>query len=450
MVSVSGLISGIDSKAIINALVNVQRQPIARMERSKQGLDIKMSKIGEIKSRLTTLKSKATDFKEIEGVIKYTATVSDSDVMTVTTDGTASPGSYALDVTQLATAEKDRSAAFGGGAFDEVKAGSLQIALDDGTSADITIEAGETLTAIKNKINAADLAVDASIIDDGTNAYLQISARNTGHKIGSTDSEAIVITETYTGLTGQELGITEISTATNATFTIDSTINVEKRSNSVSGVLEGVDMNLLKLGTTSLSVVADESGTKENIQSLVDAFNEVLDRVVPELRVTSSTNQLTSLSGDFLIRKLQSDLSGVVSNRIAGFSNAFTSLAEIGIETGADGRLKIDATKLDAALSSDIVAIGKLLAEDDIGIAAQIEKLADLYIDSTDGLLTMRTDSLSDRMDAIDDQVFKMEDRLASLALRLQRQFTNMEKAMSQTQAQGGALVSFLGTQNNN
>ena len=60
----------------------------------------------------------------------------------------------------------------------------MNITLDDGSSADITIAQGETLIDVKNKINAADLDVDASIINDGTNAYLQIVSRNTGHKVG--------------------------------------------------------------------------------------------------------------------------------------------------------------------------------------------------------------------------------------------------------------------------
>ena len=449
MVSISGLISGIDTKAIINAVVNVQRQPILRMQRAKMGLDIQLSKIGGIKSALETLKTKAEEFKDLEGVLKYTSTSSDEAVLTVTSDGEASPGSYALNVTQLAQGEKDRSVAFSGGALDEVKAGSITIDLDDGTQAVITVDVGDTLTDVKNKINAADLDVDASIIDDGTNAYLQVVARNTGHVVGGPASDAITITESYTGATGAELGFTEVTAATNAIFTIDSTISVEKQSNSITGVLEGVELELLTIGTSTLTVATDKAGTKENIQTLIDAFNGVLEPIVRELRVTAETDPLTSLGGDFLIRKLQSDISDIVSARIQGFANTFTSLAEIGIGTNAAGMLEIDSDKMDEALNGDIVAVGKLFSEDTIGIAAQIEAMTEMYTDSTDGLLSMRTDSLNDRMDDIDDQVFKLKGRLEGLRVRLQKQFTAMEKAMSKIQAQGGALVSFLGTSNN-
>jgi len=448
MVSVSGIVSGIDTKAIIKAMVNAQSQPIRRMERAKAGLSIKVSKIGDIKSKLTSLSTLAESFKDVEGVLKYNATSSAESVFTVTSDGTASPGSYSIDVTQLATAEKDRSVAFSGGAFDEVKAGTVSITLDDGSSADITVADGETLTDVKNKINAADLDVDASIINDGTNAYLQIVSRNTGHEVGGAASDAITITETYTGGTGTELGLSEVSAATNATFTIDTGISVEKKSNTVSDVLEGVTFDLLTTGSSNLDVEVDKTGTKDTIQSFVDSFNEVLGLIVPELRVSAETEPLTSLGGDFLIRKIQSDINSVISQRIDGMTSAYRSLSEIGIETGADGLLTVDSTKLDAALSGDIVAVGNLFAADTIGVAQQVIDLAEGYIDSTDGLLKSRTDSLNDRIDDIDDNIFKQQGRIEALQTRLQKQFTAMETAMSKINAQGGALTSFMGSQN--
>jgi flagellar hook-associated protein 2 len=347
-------------------------------------------------------------------------------------------------VTQLAVAEKDRSGAFSGGAFDEVKAGTVTIALDDGTSEAITIAEGETLTDVKNKINAADLDVDASIINDGTNAYLQVVARNTGHTIGESASNAITITEAYTGGTGTELGMSEITTATNATFTIDSGISVEKKSNTISEVLEGVTLELKTTGTSTLSVAADKDETRATIQTFVDAFNDVLGLVVPELRTTAETDPLTSLGGDFLIRKIQSDISSVVSERIDGMSSTYRSLAEIGIETGADGLLTIDTKKMEAALSGDIVAVGNLFAEDSIGVAQQVVDLVEAYTDKTDGLLKVRTDSLNDRIEDIDDNIFKQQGRVASLRERLQKQFTAMEQAMSEINAQGGALASLM------
>ena len=447
MVSVSGIVSGIDTKSIISAMVNAQSQPIRRMERAKAGLSIKVSKIGDITSKMTSLSTLAKDFKDVEGVLKYTATSSSESVFTVTSDGTASPGSYSLNVTQLATAEKDRSVAFSGGAFDEVTAGTVTIALDDGTSADITIAEGETLTDVKNKINAADLNVDASIINDGSNAYLQIVSRNTGHKVGDPASDAITITESYTGASGTQLGMSEISAATNATFTIDGGISVEKQSNTITNVLEGVTIDLLSTGTSDLDVQVDKAGTKETIQSFVDAFNEVLGAIVPELRVSATTDPLTSLGGDFLIRKIQSDINGVVSQRIDGMTSAYRSLSEIGIETGADGLLKIDSAKMEDALSGDIVAVGNLFAADTIGVAQQVVDLAEGYIDSTSGLLKSRTDSLNDRIDDIDDNIFKQQGRIEALQERLQKQFTAMEQAMSQINAQGGALTSFMGSQ---
>ena len=89
------------------------------MERLSTGLRINSAKDDAaglaITSKMTSLSTLAKDFKDVEGVLKYSATSSSESVFTVTSDGTASPGSYSLNVTQLATAEKDRSVAFSGG-----------------------------------------------------------------------------------------------------------------------------------------------------------------------------------------------------------------------------------------------------------------------------------------------------------------------------------------------
>ena len=128
-------------------------------------------------------------------------------------------------------------------------------------------------------------------------------------------------------------------------------------------------------------------------------------------------------------------------------TSAYRSLSEIGIETGADGLLKIDSAKMEDALSGDIVAVGNLFAADTIGVAQQVVDLAEGYIDSTNGLLKSRTDSLNDRIDDIDDNIFKQQGRIEALQERLQKQFTAMEQAMSEINAQGGALTSFMGGQ---
>ena len=446
MVSVSGLISGMDTKAIVSAFVKAKQRPITRMLKTKSGIGIQLSKIGSISSKMSDLKTIASGLQSVGEVLAYSGTSSNESALKVSATGAASPGSYAVVVNQLADFEKDRSAAFSGGAFDTVKAGTLTLTLDTGETAKVLVEEGETLTDVKNKINAAGLPLDASIINDGKNAYLQLVSRQAGHAVGGNASDAITISESYTGANGTELNLTEISTATNASFTLDG-ITVEKRSNIVADVLEGVSFDLLATGNSTVTVAQNKEGTKENVQAFVDAMNEVLSLVVAELRVTADTDPMTSLGGDFTIRKLQTDLLSLVTASVPGLSSSFDALTRIGIETGSDGLLKIDSTTFDKILGSDIMTIGEIFATEASGVADKTVALVDAYTDSSKGFLKAREDALNERIEDIDDQVIKMQDRVAQLQQRLIAQFTAMEQAMCRIKTQGGALTAFLGQQ---
>jgi flagellar hook-associated protein 2 len=445
MVSISGLVSGIDTKAIINAYVQAKRRPINRMLQTKQGIEVRISKIGAMNSALNDLKTYMAGMQDISDVLSYSAKSSDESILTTSSTGEAAPGSYDLVVSSLASREKDRSAAISTGPFGQVKAGTINIATDDGSSALITIEEEDTVTDILNKINAADVPVDASIINDGTNAYLQVVSQDTGFKVGGSANDAVVITENYTGADGDELGFSQVSTAKNATFTLDG-VSIEKRTNSISGALTGVSFELLSAGSSTVTVDKDKTGTQENVQGFLDKMNAIRQLVVDEMRVDATTNPNTSLAGDFTIRKLHSDLSGLLGKTVPGLGNAYNSLNAIGIETGPDGLLRFDTDKFETALDSDLNKVGQIFSQDTTGVADLAIALVETYADSTDGLLTSRTKALNTRTDGIAEQVLRMEGRIEKLQDRMRAQFTAMEQAMNRIQTQGGALASFLGT----
>ena len=436
---VGGLMSGLDTGSIIDAMVTAEKAPVNLLRQTRTGVQTQISKLGSIMSKLTALGDAAKDLSTVGGVLAYSASSSDESVFTANATGEAAAGSYQLDVTSLAVAEKDRSAVFTS-KYAEVSAGTLTIQTPGADPVDVTIDAGDTLVDVVDKINGSGADVDASLIDTGSGVSLQVVAQQSGFEVGGVAADAITLTETTTGTSGQALGLSQITTATNAQFTIDG-LAVEQRTNEVSTVLSGLTVSLKDTGAATLTVAKDTEGAQAKVQAFVDAFNDAMDLVSKELNVTEDTDRASSLSGDWSIRQLRGDLSSQVSSAISGLSGAYTSLSRIGITTEEGGKLALDATEFAEALDQDPGAVADLFTDATDGIAARFQALVTDYTDGTDGVLSQRKGALEDKTTRIDKRIDSLNDRIDRTTERLQAQFTAMELAMARIQDQSGAVT---------
>jgi flagellar hook-associated protein 2 len=437
--NISGLVSGMDSNAIIDAMKGVKEIQINNLKKQKAGIESQISKVGTIKSAMKELSTFLEDFKTDDEVIQYTGSTSDEDVLTVSTGAGALPGNYDIEVTQLAELEKNRSAAFDN-TTSEVTAGTLNITVKDEDVVEIEITEGMSMGEVADAINASDAEVFASVINDGTNVYLQVSAKESGHVIGEDPNSAIVITENYTGTEGQALNLTQVTTAANATLNVDG-LAVESTSNNVSEVLEGVTLELVETGDVQVTVQPDKAATRENLEEFVSMFNEAFIPIARELKVTEDTDYASSLAGDSSIKRLKLAMQTNVTKIVGGTSGSWSALSEIGIEMDPMGKLEIDSDKLDDALDKDIAGIADLFTMEDTGISDRIIDLMDPYIEDLEGTFKDKVESFNDRIDLIDDEIDDQRWRIEKMVSRLTMQFANMEIAVQNFNSQGGALA---------
>jgi flagellar hook-associated protein 2 len=78
------------------------------------------------------------------------------------------------------------------------------------------------------------------------------------------------------------------------------------------------------------------------------------------------------------------------------------------------------------------------------GLSSLIDESITKLNDTKDGLITMRQQSLQKSIDSKDDRMLKLNDYIEKYRMRLTRQFTEMEKAMSSMQTQSNKLVSVM------
>jgi flagellar hook-associated protein 2 len=122
-ISMSGLISGLDSASLIKQLMAVERKPIERMQTKISSLEAQRTAIRSLRTQLQTLRSRSQDFRFNTVFTKYAAKSSDEDVLTSEVSGqNPVSGSYKIDVTRLASATTANSSASLGGKIDPAAA----------------------------------------------------------------------------------------------------------------------------------------------------------------------------------------------------------------------------------------------------------------------------------------------------------------------------------------
>ena len=433
--SVSGLASGLDTANIVEEFTRIERRPIDLLRNRQEGLRTQVSTLGSIAGKLNNLEDAAQKLAD-DGVLGLSV-ASDSEAFTVASTSDSVAGRYDMSVGRLATAARGLSSGFSSGT--EVQAGTLTLS-QDGEDFEVTIEEGYTLVDVAAAIRDSGANVSAVVLNDGTQDYLSITNKDTGYEIGGAASSALTISESYTGLTGQTLGVT-VTDATNAEFNING-LDFQRRTNSFSDAIPGTDITLREAGGGAETILIEEdtSGTTSNLEAFVNAYNEVLEIVQGQLSPTAEQDRDFTLAGDGAIRGLQRDLQELITTEVTGLSN-ITALADIGIKTGRDGKLSVDATTLESAISRDADAVNEIFSTATNGMGDVVEDLVSRYTNTVDGVLEQRKDGIERNVRDLDRQAESLEFRVAQYRENLQKQFLAMEQSISGIQSVGNFLA---------
>ncbi|MFN2343156.1 MAG: flagellar filament capping protein FliD, partial [Desulfonatronovibrio sp.] len=214
--------------------------------------------------------------------------------------------------------------------------------------------------------------IRASIVNQGDKYYLQLRGMDQGADNTITINDTTNITAFYD--INAEFTTSQI--AQNSQIKVDGwpagTDWIERDTNSISDVIEGLTFNLYSTGSARITVENDNEAIKEQIYSFVDQVNEVLTMINEQTKVDDS-GQGSILTGNYGLQMVKSRLKNIMSSIGVGFDrqaggDTFPSLSTIGITTDAErgsptfGLLKIDEGELNKALTNDPQAVAELIS----------------------------------------------------------------------------------------
>jgi flagellar hook-associated protein 2 len=375
--------------------MNVERQPLTLLASKKSAFQTQVSAFGSLKSALSSFQTSVNALSSPAKFNVQTAISGNADVFTATSNGSAAVANYAVTVNQLAQQQKLGSAGFTN-ISDPVGTGTLSISFGtftpevlipltpstftpnpNKTNLNITINSSNnSLAGLRDAINAQNASVTASIVNDGSTNRLVITSKDTGEinslKITTVDNDDNDNTNTAglsrfaydpTAAVGSGKNLSSLQDAKNALLNIDG-IPVVKSSNTVTDAIEGVTLNLLKSSNSAsvnLGIATNQDKIKESVTAFVDAFNK-LDTTMRNLtRFGGEGGSSGPLLGDSTTRAITNQIKGVLSKSIEG-AGSLTTLNQLGVTFQRDGKLALDATKLNSAMSTNVRDIAALFA----------------------------------------------------------------------------------------
>ncbi|BBP03865.1 hypothetical protein TPL01_04440 [Sulfuriferula plumbiphila] len=392
-ISTPGIGSGLDVNGIISKLMSVEQQPLIALNNKVASYQAKLSGFGMLKSALSQFQSAMQGLSAIGQFQAVSATLADATIASASASSSATPGTYALEVSSLAQAQKlvaagqtSASTAIGSGAtttltfdFGTISGGTFSNGTYTGASftsngsgtKTVTINASNnSLSGIRDAINSANIGVSATIVNDGSaSPYRLVLTDNT---TGKTNSMKISVSgdATISSLLSQDpanntgQALSETVTAQNANFKIDG-VAVTKTTNTISDAIQGVTLNLTKTNVgspTNITVARDTGSVTKAVNAFVAAYNSINQTLSDASAYNATTKQAAILNGDPSVSLIQNQIRRVLSTPVAGGASAFTLLPQLGVTFQKDGSLAVDSTKLQSAVTSNFSDIAGLFA----------------------------------------------------------------------------------------
>ena len=370
--SIGGIASGLDTANMIQQLMQLERQPMMAIQRRGQQYQRAHDAWGQITSKLSSLRS-ATDTLRDPKALGDTVKVSSSNdaVATATASGSgAQTGSVGLQVHQLAQAHQLAL----GGSFDSAKspvgAGDLIIRdKDDAEAARITLGEGATLADAARALDGFE-GLRARVVETGTDGHrLVVTSTRSG------DASQFSIDTQIDAFTDGGGAINDVlATGQDAELSMGS-LTISRSSNTIDDLIDGVSLGLAGTGDVTVNIEQDQQEATKKVKALVDGMNGLLDELVKQSRTSQEANKRGPLAGDSLVRSLQMDLRATVSHVVSD-EGPFRTMSDIGISLTRDGKITLDESRLQAALTEDTDAVGEILGRAATASDARVEVAA--------------------------------------------------------------------------
>jgi len=431
-ITAAGVGSGLDINGIVTQLMQLERQPVLKLERNVREYQSQLSAYGKIRSALSSFESAMEGLGSLDKFKVYSAASSDEEILTASTTSAAAKGTYEVEISRLAQRHKMASDE---NADTTTFTGDLTITIGADS---LTINpSANTLEEIRDLINnnAGNPGVTASIInvdtgqqrlvltseEQGYDSRLQLSG-SVATSLNLSSINQVPVSGLFGAISYED--ITDL-TDLDAAFTVDG-FDITSSSNQASDVIDGISFELKSLGRSSLNIDRDTEEIKNSVNEFVEAYNNLYS--------TLNDASKGELSGDSSVRSIQSAVRSVYNTAPVGLTGTFSSLVQVGLKSDSKtGELSLDSADFELALDTDFQSVAELFANDNQGFAFRLADIADTLLQN-DGVVKSREEGIRSRINNAEDDILSLEVRLELKETALRAKFASLDSLIGSMQ----------------
>lgn len=501
---IGGLASGIDTDSLVKEMMAAQKLPMDKLTQQKTWSEWQKDSYRDVNLSMNNLRTMASDMRLQSTFNSYTATASGTSAtpgrVTVETTANAVSGSYKVEVVQLASGAKIRSAnpittgtapanskdAIGVDGFVKIKGGTgIKI------TADMTFE--KVAQTIQDA--TAGQVPELRVSFDNTTSSFFISSKGMGDsanfKMDFTDLAGGDGTALANKIINSNSGASfdtaaAVDTDTFMTKAVDGSIKFEGIE--VTGLtsnkttINGLTISMLETGNSIITVGANPTATFDKIKGFVDKYNEMIEGIEKQLvekrypdfqplsadqkkDMTDNEIELWEekarsglLRNDPILKSAIQELRRSFMDEVQGIPDGnIKLLSQIGINTGSwseGGKLFITEDKLKEALTNqpdEVMALfTNKVGDKNVGVGGKVyESLNNIIKNLNDKAGSPRSlvdnSQITKYIKRMDEEISRWQDKLGKIEDRYWKQFTAMEKAISQMNSQSTWIQQSLG-----
>ena len=419
--------SGINTAQLVtDLLAATQGAKLNQLNQRSQVNSSRISAMAATQSALTTFAAAVKETLNGQGFVGELLSGRQDLATASVVDGGRPEGlPVSVEVVQIAVAQREISDVFAS-ATEPVGERTLTITNAGGTFDVIIDSTNNSLTGLRDAINASNSGVSAMILTDKAGARLVMEAQE-----GSENT----FTLSQSGVS-PSMNLVNIAVAADSIIRVDG-IELANSSNKVTGAIPGVEISLLaeQAGTQfTISGSSEPLDVRGLVTEFVTAYNELRRSLNSATAPGLEGGSGGPLAGDRGAREVIRKLSQLTSTRLTDVGD-FKTLADIGVRTGNDGTLSIDNVRLDAALAVDSGAVKLMLepavsSEFQIGLSGALDAISTALTEDS-GALTVAQKRLESIRESIAEAREKINEDGEKLREQLETTFAGLERQLS-------------------
>jgi flagellar hook-associated protein 2 len=420
---------------VISRTVAFGQLPITLLQNQQTDLTSQQTELQAVSSQFSSLQTALDSIDSSVGSNSFAATSSAPTVATAAVSSGAESGTYTVTVASVGS-QTNTVSANGLTTVTDPSSGdvstSTAFTLTVGSNTYQISNSANTLSGLAQAINASGADVQATVVNVGGSASPDYRLSIQGTDYAAT---AIQLND------GSQDLLTNLSTGSPVTYQVNGQPSTPVSSTSRSlAISPGVTVNVLAVGSTSVSVAQDASAIESALSSFATAYNSTVD----ELAKNRGQNG-GPLTGQTVISQLSNTLNSIGSYSATGSNGSINSLADLGLTFDTTGHLQFDSSTFSSATATSLSsAISFLGSEGGGGFLQTAETELLSASDPFTGTIAEENQSISDSLTTLSTKITSDQTKLSALQTTLTNQLAQADAAIAELQSQLNQVTSLF------